>query len=231
MNSKLILAAVVVALIAAFFVFDLGQYFTLSNLKQQQEALNTYFQQNKLLVIVVFFIGYVAVAGLGLPAAAIMTLAAGAIFGFWTGLILVSFASTIGATIAFLLTRYLFHDAVESKFGDKLKKLNQGIEREGAMYVFSIRLVPFIPFFVINSVMGLTSLKTVTFYWASQLGMLLGTAVYVNAGTQLATIETMGDIVDIRIVLSFLLLAVFPFIAKKLLTLVKGKDAVPGENQ
>ncbi|RBP48899.1 putative membrane protein YdjX (TVP38/TMEM64 family) [Arenicella xantha] len=231
MNSKLILAAIVVALIGAFFAFDLGQYFSLANLKEQQEALNAYFQQHKLLVIVVFFIGYVAVAGLGLPAAAIMTLAAGAIFGFWTGLILVSFASTIGATIAFLLTRYLFHDAVEAKFGDKLKKLNQGIEREGAMYIFSIRLVPFIPFFVINSVMGLTSLKTVTFYWASQLGMLLGTAVYVNAGTQLATIETMGDIVDIRIVLSFLLLAVFPFIAKKLLTLVKGKDALPGENQ
>ena len=120
---------------------------------------------------------------------------------------------------------------MESKFGDKLTKLNQGIEREGAMYVFSIRLVPFIPFFVINSVMGLTKLKTLTFYWASQLGMLLGTAVYVNAGTQLATIETMGDIVDIRIVASFLLLAVFPFIAKKLLALVKGKNAILGENQ
>ena len=231
MKTKLILAGIFVALIVAFFAFDLGQMFTLENLKAQQAALSEYYTNNTLLIIVVFFLVYIAVAGMGLPAAAIMTVAAGAIFGFWTGFILVSFASTIGATIAFLLTRYLFHDAVQRKFGDKLAKLNAGIEREGAMYVFSLRLVPFIPFFVINSVLALTKLKAVTFYWASQIGMLLGTAVYVNAGTQLATIETMGDIVDIRIIASFLLLAVFPFIAKWLLRLIRPNTAALDEEQ
>lgn len=231
MKTKLILAGIFLALIVAFFVFDLGQMFTLENLKAQQASLNEYYSNNTILIIVMFFLVYVAVAGMGLPAAAIMTVAAGAIFGFWTGFVMVSFASTIGATIAFLLTRYLFHDAVQRKFGDKLVKLNAGIEREGAMYVFSLRLVPFIPFFVINSVLALTKLKAVTFYWASQIGMLLGTAVYVNAGTQLATVETMGDIVDIRIIASFLLLAAFPFIAKWLLRLIRPDNAALDEEQ
>lgn len=231
MKTKLILAGIFLALIVAFFVFDLGQMFTLENLKAQQASLNEYYLNNTILIIVLFFLVYVAVAGMGLPAAAIMTVAAGAIFGFWTGFVMVSFASTIGATIAFLLTRYLFHDAVQRKFGDKLVKLNAGIEREGAMYVFSLRLVPFIPFFVINSVLALTKLKAVTFYWASQIGMLLGTAVYVNAGTQLATVETMGDIVDVRIIASFLLLAAFPFIAKWLLRLIRPDNAALDEEQ
>ena len=231
MKTKLILAGIFLALIVAFFVFDLGQMFTLENLKAQQASLNEYYSNNTILIIVMFFLVYVAVAGMGLPAAAIMTVAAGAIFGFWTGFVMVSFASTIGATIAFLLTRYLFHDAVQRKFGDKLVKLNAGIEREGAMYVFSLRLVPFIPFFVINSVLALTKLKAVTFYWASQIGMLLGTAVYVNAGTQLATVETMGDIVDVRIIASFLLLAAFPFIAKWLLRLIRPDNAALDEEQ
>ena len=161
-----------------------------------------------------YFLIYVAATALALPAAAILTLAAGAIFGFWWGLVLVSFASTIGATCAFLLTRYLFHDAVESKFGDRLATINKGIETEGAFYVFGLRLVPLFPFFMVNSVLALTKLKTFTFYWASQLGMLAGTAVYVNAGTQLAEISSTSDILSPKLLLSFALLGVFPIIAK-----------------
>ena len=161
-----------------------------------------------------YFIVYVAFTALALPAAAILTIAAGAIFGFWWGLILVSFASTIGATCAFLLTRYLFAETVERKFGDRLSAVNKGIEAEGAFYVFGLRLVPLFPFFVVNSVLALTKLKTITFYWASQLGMLAGTAVFVNAGTQLADIESTGDILSPKIILSFVLLGVFPILAK-----------------
>jgi len=225
MKTKLILAAVVVALIAAFFIFDLGQYFSLEYLKEQKQALNDFYQANPILVIVAFFLLYVAVTSLGLPAAAILTLAAGAIFGFWAGVIVVSFASTIGATIAFLLTRYLFQDAVQAKFGDRLETINTGIEREGAFYVFGLRLVPIFPFFMINSVLALTKLKTITFYWASQLGMLAGTAVFVNAGTQLASIDSLSGILEPKILASFVLLGVFPILAKYALNWLKRDKA------
>lgn len=225
MKTKLILAAVVAALIASYFIFDLGQYFSLEYLKSQKEALNQFYSDRPVLVIAVYFIAYVAMAALALPAAAILTLAGGAIFGFTTGFIVVSFASSIGATIAFLLTRYLFHDSIEAKFGDRLKTLNSGIEREGAFYVFGLRLVPLFPFFVVNAVLALTKLKTWTFYWASQIGMLAGTAVYVNAGTQLATIEKLGDIADPKLLVSFALLGVFPIIAKYALAFLKRKKA------
>ena len=221
MKTKLVLAVVVVALIAAFFILDLGQYFSLEYLKAQKQALNDFYNSRPVLVITAFFLLYVAITSLGLPAAAVLTLAAGAIFGFLTGFVLVSFASTIGATIAFLLTRYLFHDAIQQKFGDRLQTINNGIEREGAFYVFGLRLVPLFPFFVINAVLGLTKLKTFTFYWASQLGMLAGTAVYVNAGTQLANIESLRDIVDPKLLISFILLGVFPIIAKYALAWLK----------
>lgn len=221
MKAKIILALVVLALVAAFFIFDLGQYLSLEYLKAQKEALNDLYRGKPVLIIAVFFLAYVAIAALALPAATILTLAGGAIFGFWVGLIVVSFASTIGATIAFLLTRYLFHDAIQSKFGDRLKAINSGIEKEGAFYVFGLRLVPLFPFVVVNSVLGLTKLKTLTFYWSSQIGMLAGTAVYVNAGTQLANIDTLGDIADPKLLLSFALLGVFPIIAKYALAFLK----------
>ena len=178
-------------------------------------------------IIAIFFLVYVAFAALALPAATILTLAGGAIFGFWTGLIVVSFASTIGATIAFLLTRYLFHEAIESKFGDRLQAINAGIEREGAFYVFGLRLVPLFPFVVVNSVLALTKLKTITFYWASQIGMIAGTAVYVNAGTQIAQLDSLAGIAEPKILLSFALLGVFPIIAKYALSWLKRdkKDA------
>jgi len=227
MKTKIILVTLIVALIAAFFIFDLQQYFSLGYLKQQQEALNTLYSNNPVLIIAIFFLVYVAFAALALPAATILTLAGGAIFGFWTGLIVVSFASTIGATIAFLLTRYLFHEAIESKFGDRLQAINAGIEREGAFYVFGLRLVPLFPFVVVNSVLALTKLKTITFYWASQIGMIAGTAVYVNAGTQIAQLDSLAGIAEPKILLSFALLGVFPIIAKYALSWLKRdkKDA------
>ena len=221
MKTKIIIAVIFVALIAAFFIFDLGQYFSLDYLKEQKDALNQFYSENPLLMLAVFFLIYVAVAALALPAATLLTVAGGALFGFWTGTIVVSFASSIGATIAFLLTRYLFHDAIQAKFGDRLKAINDGIEREGAFYVFGLRLVPLFPFVVVNSVLGLTKLKTITFYWASQLGMLAGTAVYVNAGTQLAEINSLGDIASPKLILSFVLLGLFPIIAKKIMNFLQ----------
>ena len=221
MKIKIILAAFIVAIIAAFFIFDLGQYFSLEYLKEQKSVLAEFYANNPVGVSALFFLVYVAFAALALPAAAILTLAGGAIFGFWHGLVLVSFASSIGATIAFLLTRFLFGEAIEKKFGDKLSTINQGIEKEGAFYVFGLRFVPLLPFFVINSLLALTKLKTLTFYWASQLGMLVGTAVFVNAGTQLAQISSISDILSPKLFLSFVLLGVFPIIAKYALSWLK----------
>jgi len=221
MKTKLILVAVIAAVIAAFFFFDLGQYLNLEYLKSQKDSLNALYNDNPVLISAIFFIVYVLVAAFNLPAAGLLTVAAGAILGFWNGVVVVSFASTIGATGAFLMTRYLFHDAIQSKFGDRLETINAGIEREGAFYVFGLRLVPLFPFFVVNSVLGLTKLKTWTFYWASQIGMLAGTAVYVNAGTQLADISSLGDIASPKLLGSFALLGVFPILAKYLLNFLK----------
>lgn len=227
MKTKLILVAVVAVLILSFFVFDLGQYLSFDYLKSQKEALNQFYLDKPVLVIAVFFLVYVTMAALALPAATILTLAGGAIFGFTTGFIVVSFASSIGATIAFLLTRYLFHDAIQTKFGDRLTALNTGIEKEGAFYVFGLRLVPLFPFVVVNSVLALTKLKTWTFYWSSQIGMLAGTAVYVNAGTELASINSLSDIANPKLLISFALLGVFPIIAKYALAFLKrNKNAV-----
>ena len=221
MNPKIILAIVIAALIAAFFAFDLQQYFNLEYLQSQKARLDQLNSQYPLLLAVGYFFIYIAFTALALPAAAILTLAGGAVFGFWKGMLLVSFASTIGATIAFLLTRYLFHESIENRFGERLQTINRGIENEGAFYVFGLRLVPLFPFWMINSVLALTKLKTFTFYWASQLGMLIGTAVYVNAGTQLADISSTNDIFSPKLLLSFALLGVFPIIAKYLLAWLK----------
>jgi len=225
MKAKIALAAVFVALIAAFFIFDLQQYFSLEYLKSQKDALNTLYSEKPLLIAGAFFLTYVAFAALALPAATILTLAGGAIFGFGTGLLLVSFASSIGATLAFIFTRFLFHDAIQAKFGDRLQAMNEGIEKEGAFYVFGMRLVPIFPFVMINSLLALTKLKVWTFYWASQIGMLAGTAVYVNAGTQLAKIDSLSGIASPQVVGSFVLLGVFPIIAKKALNFIQSRKA------
>jgi len=222
MKTKIILVAIIAAIFASFFIFDLQQYFSLEFLKSQKDALNALYAEKPISVAGAFFLTYVLFAALALPAATILTLAGGAIFGFWTGLLLVSFSSTIGATLAFIFTRFLFHDAIQAKFGDRLQAMNEGIEKEGAFYVFGMRLVPIFPFVMIKA---LTKLKTWTFYWASQIGMLAGTAVYVNAGTQIAQIDSLAGIANPKLIGSFVLLGVFPIIAKKTLNFIKSRKS------
>ena len=222
-KSKLLLVVVVVALVAAFFAFDLGQYLTLDYLKGKQAAITAYYQTNPMQTIAVFMAFYIAAIALSFPGATLLTLVAGAVFGLLTGTIIVSFASSIGATLAFLVSRYVLRDWVQAKFGDRLKPINDGVAKEGGFYLFTMRLVPAFPFFLINLVMGLTQIKTWTFYWVSQLGMLLGTIVYVNAGTQLSTITTLRGILAPEIIGAFVLLGIFPIIAKKIIDGIKAK--------
>jgi pyruvate/2-oxoglutarate dehydrogenase complex dihydrolipoamide dehydrogenase (E3) component/uncharacterized membrane protein YdjX (TVP38/TMEM64 family) len=223
---KGVLLLVVAVLIASFFLFDVGSFLTLENLKAQQAELDGWREQNPQLSLLVFFVVYVVVTALSLPGAAVMTLAIGAIFGFVTGTILVSFASTIGATLAFVIARFLLRDTVQARFGDKLKAINQGVEKDGAFYLFGLRLVPLFPFFVINLVMGLTPIRTWTFAWVSQVGMFAGTLVYVNAGTQLAKIDSLSGILSPGLIISFVLLGVFPLIAKKILAGIKARKVL-----
>ena len=226
--KKIILLGLLAVIVLLFFQLDLEQYLTLDYVKSQQEIIDQYYRENRALTLIGFFLGYVVITGVSLPGAAVMTLAAGAIFGLVTALILVSFASTIGASIAFLVSRYLFRDMVESRFGASLKSINAGIERDGPFYLFALRLVPAFPFFVINLVMGLTSLRLRTFFWVSQVGMLAGTAVYVNAGTQLGNIESANEIFSTEILLSFLLLAMLPFIGRKVVSVLSNRKALEG---
>ena len=214
-RGRLMLLLALAALIAGFFALGLQRYLTLEYLKAQQAAIAALFQAHPLVVAATYFAVYVAVTALSLPGAALLTLFGGAVFGLWWGTLIVSFASSIGATLAFLSSRFLFRDAVQRKFGDKLRALNAGVEREGAFYLFTLRLVPLFPFFVINLAMALTPIRTRTFYWVSQLGMLLGTIVYVNAGAQLARIESARGILSPTLLISFALLGLFPLVAKK----------------
>jgi len=222
-KSRLALIVVIAIAIAAFFTFDLGRFFTLEFFKSQQAAIDGYFTANPFQTAAVFFVIYVAVTGLSLPGAALMTLVAGAIFGLLWGTVIVSFASSLGATLAFLASRFLFHDAIQSRFGDSLKAINAGVEKDGAFYLFTLRLVPAFPFFVINLVMGLTPIRTRAFYWVSQAGMLAGTIVYVNAGTQIAKIESLRGILSPELVISFTLLGIFPLIAKWAVNAIKAR--------
>jgi uncharacterized membrane protein YdjX (TVP38/TMEM64 family) len=222
-TGKIILLGILATLVAGFFIFDLGQYLTLSYLKSQQQIFNAYYQNNRFSTLLIYFIVYIVVTALSLPGATVMTLAGGALFGLWTALIVVSFASSIGATLAFLASRFLLRDWVQKRFGDKLKAVNEGIEKDGAFYLFSLRLVPLFPFFMINLVMGLTPLKTRQYYIVSQLGMLAGTIVYVNAGTQLGQLESAGGILSPGLLISFVLLGVFPLFAKRLLAVFQAR--------
>ena len=222
-RSKLILVALIAAAVVAFFAFDLGRFLSLDYLKSQQAALAAYYAANTLQTIAAYAAIYVAVAALSLPGAAILTLAGGALFGFWTGLLVVSFASSIGATLAMLAARFVLRDSVQSKFGEKLAAINAGIDKDGAFYLFALRLVPLFPFFVINLLMGLTRIRGWTFYWVSQLGMLAGTAVYVNVGTQLAQIESLRGVLSAELLISFALLGLFPLIARKVVEAIKSR--------
>jgi len=219
--KKLIILVVLAVAGAAFFAFDLHNLLTFEGLKSSQAEFEQLKLDSPLLLMLGFSGLYVLVTALSLPGATIMTLAAGALFGLTWGTLIVSFASTTGATCAFLASRYVLRDSVQKKFGDRLKAINSGVEREGAFYLFTLRLVPIFPFFLINLLMGLTTIKTFTFFWVSQIGMFVGTVVYVNAGTQLAQLDSISGILSPGLIASFVLLGVFPLITKRLLDGIK----------
>ncbi len=219
--KKAVLALVLIGAIAAYFIFDLGQYLSLENFKASQADIVAAKDANPALYIAGFFLLYVAVTGLSIPGAAIMTLVAGALFGVVLGTIIVSFASTMGATLAFLSSRYLLRDWVQGKFGERLRAVDDGLEKDGAFYLFTLRLIPVFPFFVINLLMGLTRIKTGTFFWVSQIGMLPATIVFVNAGTQISRIESTAGLLSPALIASFVALAFFPWAAKAIVAVVK----------
>jgi uncharacterized membrane protein YdjX (TVP38/TMEM64 family) len=223
--KKAILVLLFIAAVASYFLFDLGQYLSLENFKAQQAEIIAAKNANPAIYIAGFFLIYVAVTGLSIPGAAIMTLIAGALFGLVLGTFIVSFASTIGATLAFLGSRYVLRDWVQSKFGERLKAIDDGLAKDGAFYLFTLRLIPVFPFFVINLLMGLTRIKTLTYFWVSQLGMLAGTIVFVNAGTQISQIESTSGLLSPALIGSFVALALFPWAAKGLLAMVNRRRA------
>ncbi|MBA2466510.1 MAG: FAD-dependent oxidoreductase, partial [Sphingomonas sp.] len=230
-TGRLLLIAAIVAAIAAYFLFDLGSHLTLDNLKARQSELVALVDRRPLLIIGGFFLIYVAVTALSLPGAVIMTLAAGAIFGLWRGALIVSFASAIGASFAFLSSRYLLRDWVKSRFGQRVAAIDRGIAKDGAFYLLTLRLIPAFPFFLINLAMGLTAMRLLPFYAVSQIGMLPGTLVFVNAGVQLSQIRSTGDVLSAELIGSFVLLGLFPLIAKLLLGRWKRRRAYRGHRR
>lgn len=228
MNKKLfqkfLIVLALLGIVAAFKFFGLGQYLKLSYLKESREHFQAFYAEHTGLAIAVYMLIYIVITSLSLPGAAVMTLAGGALFGLWVGTAAVSFSSAIGATVACLVSRFLLRDWVQGKFGDKIKKINEGIEREGAFYLFTLRLIPVFPFWVINLVMGITEMKLITFYWVSQAGMLPGTLVYVNAGRELGRIESVSGIFSPGLIISFVILGIFPLAAKKILSWYRMKS-------
>jgi uncharacterized membrane protein YdjX (TVP38/TMEM64 family) len=215
--NRIIIVLVIVLLIVAFRVLHLEQYLTLAYLKSSREQFALLYAQRTVLVIAGYMLIYTVATALSMPGAAILTLAGGALFGQVTGTIVVSFASTIGATLACLVSRYLLRDWVQARFGDKLQRINEGMEREGGWYLFTLRLIPVFPFFVINLLMGLTPIRLFTYYWVSQLGMLPATIVYVNAGRELGRLESLAGILSPSLIFSFVLLGLFPIVVKKIM--------------
>jgi pyruvate/2-oxoglutarate dehydrogenase complex dihydrolipoamide dehydrogenase (E3) component/uncharacterized membrane protein YdjX (TVP38/TMEM64 family) len=220
---KIALLLLLALLVAAFFGFDLGRFLSLDHVKGVQDRFAALYADHPAAVLAGYLAIYIVVTALSLPGAVIMTLLGGAVFGLVVGTVVVSFASSIGATLAMLVARYMLRDAVQARFGARLADVDKGIEREGALYLFTLRLVPVFPFFVINLLLGLTKMKAATFYWVSQLGMLAGTLVYVNAGTQLARIDSLQGILSLGLVISFVLLGLFPLIAKKIVDAVRSR--------
>jgi uncharacterized membrane protein YdjX (TVP38/TMEM64 family) len=220
-KTKIGLLILIILAVIAFFLFDIQQYAKLDYIKAEQQNIFEYYKQNVFFIMVLFVFLYILVTALSLPVATVLTLLGGALFGFSSGLIIVSFASTIGATLAFLMARFLAQDYVQKNYENQLSKINKKFESEGAFYLFALRLVPVFPFFIINVIMALMPIKTWTFYWISQLGMLPGTIVYVYAGTRLAQIETFSDITSPSMLIVFALLGLFPLITKKLVQLIR----------
>lgn len=213
--KKIITISLIAAIAAVFFIYDLGQYLTLSYLKESREKLTLLYTENSLLVTGIYAIIYIAATALSLPGATILTLAGGALFGLWTGVVIVSFSSAIGATLACLVSRFILRDWVRNRFSRKLKVINDGVEKDGPFYLFTLRLIPIFPFFVVNLLMGLTEIPLFTYYWVSQLGMLPAAFIYVNAGKELGKIESLSGILSPALIISFALLGVFPLIVKK----------------
>jgi uncharacterized membrane protein YdjX (TVP38/TMEM64 family) len=219
-RRRVLLGLLLGALVAAYFAFDLRQYVSLDFFQARRSAIEAYVTAAPVRAAALFFLVYVLVTGLSVPGAAVLTLIAGALFGTLAGTLIVSFASSIGATLAFVVSRFVLRDWVQSKFGERLKTINDGFAKEGALYLFALRLVPAFPFFVINLVMGLTPMRTRTFYWVSQLGMLPGTLIYVYAGTQLGQFQ-----IGWELVLALVLLGVFPLAAKRALEGLRARKA------
>lgn len=227
-SPKLFVLLLLALAIGAFVALDLGRFLSFEALKASQASFAQQHAERPFTVAAVYFVLYVAATALSIPGATIITLAGGAIFGLWQGLLIVSFASTLGATLAFLASRFVLRDWVEGKFGQRLADINRGVDKEGAFYLFTLRLIPVVPFFLINLLMGLTRMKALTFYWVSQLGMLAGTAVYVNAGTQLAQLDSLQDILSPALLGSFVLLGVFPLIARRVVAAVQQRKVYAG---
>lgn len=221
--QKFIIGIVLVAAVVAFRVFDFGQYLTLSYVKASQESFALLYAEHRLMVILGYAGIYILATSLSLPGATILTLAGGGLFGLWSGVLIVSFSSTIGATLACIVSRFILRDWVQAKFGDKLKTVNNGVEKEGAFYLFTLRLLPILPFWLINLVMGLTKMPLRRFFWVSQLGMLPGTIVYVYAGKELSKIESLSGILSPGLIISFIVLGIFPIAANKILSLYQKK--------
>ncbi len=221
--NKIVIVLGIIVLVAVFKIFNLGDYLTLTYIKESQEKFQVIYSDNRAAVIGSYMLIYILVTSLSLPGAVVMTLAGGAFFGLVVGTVVVSFASTIGATLACFVSRFILRDWIQRRFGEKLKTVNAGVEKEGAFYLFTVRLIPVFPFWLINLVMGLTSMRLVTFYWVSQLGMLAGTVVFVNAGKELAKIDSLSGILSPMLILSFVLLGLFPIITKKVIAFYKSK--------
>ncbi len=226
--KKLTIVAAIAAALIAFLALDLGRFLEMDQLRAWSASLSAAQAEEPLLVIGTFFAIYVLVTATSLPGAAVLTIAAGAIFGLVTGTIVVSFASTLGAVLAFLSSRHVLRDFVEAKFGEKLKPVNAGLEKDGAFYLFTLRMVPLFPFFLVNLAMGLTRIKTFTYAWVSQLGMLLGTIAYVNAGTQLGGITSLADVVSPGLLISFAALGILPWFAKGIVAAIERRRIYRG---
>ncbi|MFK4764031.1 TVP38/TMEM64 family protein [Desulfobaculum sp. SPO524] len=224
MSLRKVLVLVLVLLgLAGYFVFDLGRFFSLDFIREQQAWFASVYAEHTVAVIGAYFVVYVLVTALSVPGATVMTLLGGGLFGFWLGLVVISFASTIGATLACAASRFLLRDWVQQRFGGRLVTVNRGIEREGAFYLFTMRLIPAFPFFAINLVMGLTTMPLLRYYWVSQLGMLPGTMVYVNAGKELGQLQSLSGILSPSLLASFAALGLFPLVVKKIMTRVRAR--------
>jgi uncharacterized membrane protein YdjX (TVP38/TMEM64 family) len=228
--NRILIVLAILLLILLFRILHLDYYLSLSYLKESREQLAQLYAERTALVIAGYMLIYIVATALSLPGAVILTLAGGALFGLVTGTIVISFASTIGATLACLVSRFLLRDWVQARFGEKLQRINAGMEEEGGLYLFTMRLIPVFPFFVINLAMGLTRIKLSTYYWVSQLGMLPATMVYVNAGKELGKLESLAGILSPSLIFSFVLLGLFPITVKKIMAKLKKREGSQGKS-